>query len=361
MSYREGDSIARHQSKFSKVLSSPWVMVNKIMEGLVSVVIINFNSGEYIFDCLKRVKDQTYKKIELLVIDNCSHDGSSGILQDMAIAEGFLYYYSRENLGAAKANNYGINRSKGEYVMTLNADAFLENSYIDICVKALQRNEQIGTITGKLLSSNNINIIDSAGITIFKEGVAGERGIGEKDCGQYDKEEYVAGACCAAAIYRRKMLNSIKYNNEYFDEDFFAFCEDLDLSISSLLQGWKTLYCPRAVAYHLRGGSTRTSSDFVNYLLYRNSKYFYMKTFKDFNLEGVILHQMLNMLRLFTIKKEFRRRAYKDQKIMYAQLEKKREFFAVKRNFQYLGEYVEKSYVVQNIKKRLSKYLSMTI
>jgi GT2 family glycosyltransferase len=333
-------------------------MVNNIIEGVVSVVIINFNGGEYIFDCLKRVKDQTYKKIDLLIVDNCSDDGSSEILRNMSIAEGFLYYYSPRNLGASKANNYGISRSQGEYVMTLNADAFLENNYIDICVKALERNEEIGTVTGKLLSMNNINIIDSAGITLFKEGVAMERGIGEKDCGQYDKEEYIAGVCCAAAIYRRKMLSSIKYNNEYFDEDFFAFCEDTDLSISSLLQGWKSLYCPNAVAYHLRGGSTKSSSDFARYLSYRNSRYFYVKTYKHFNLEAITLHHILNIIRLFTIEKEFRRKAYEDRKMTHARLKEKRQFFSGKRNYEYLNEYVEKSYIVQNMRKRINSRFS---
>jgi GT2 family glycosyltransferase len=329
-------------------------MPTDIVEGLVSIVLINFNSSQYIFECIKSVKNQTYRNIELLIIDDGSHDGSSEKLKKMAVEEKFRYVYSADRLGFAKANNDGISMSRGEYVMTLNTDVFLENNYIDLCIKAMNGNCAIGTVTGKLLSMRNKNIIDSTGLIIFKEGVATDRGMGEKDHGQYDNSEYVAGACAAAAIYRRKMLNSINYNNEYFDEDFFVSCEDLDLSISGLLLGWETLYLSNAVAYHARGGSTKNCSEFIKFHCFRNEAFFYIKTFRHFNIQSVLLNKMLNFVRLFTVSREIRKRALREKELIKEKLKKKREYFK-DRNYKNLSKYLKRSYIVWNIKGRLKR------
>jgi GT2 family glycosyltransferase len=84
--------------------------------------------------------------------------------------------------------------------------------------------------------------------------MAVDRGFGEKDSGQYDQKEYVDGACCAAAMYLRTMLEDIRIGEEYYDEDFFAFLEDAGLSFHPCLRDRRTLYLPSAVAQHVRGG-----------------------------------------------------------------------------------------------------------
>jgi len=250
-----------------------------IRSGLVSVLIINFNSAEYIERCIKTIKAQDYPQTEILVIDNGSTDGSLPIVEKME-NEGQLRLIAGTNVGFSRANNLGIRESAGEFVLVLNADAFPMPGYIQKCVSAFRKNEQIGTVIGKLVSDSDTSIIDSAGIYIYREGFARDRGIGEKDNGQYDREELVDGACGAAAMYKRTMLDDIRIGEEFYDEDFFAFMEDLELSFHAAMRGWTTLYLPSAVVRHVRGGSSKNVTEFACYLNERNTRLFFRKDFR---------------------------------------------------------------------------------
>jgi len=265
----------------------------KYEAGLVSVVIINFNSAAHIERCLQAIEEQTYPRIEILVIDNGSSDGSLITLQHMANM-GSITLFTGENVGSSKANNIGIRESKGEYVLILNADAFPLPGYIEKCVAGFRKGDHVGTVIGKLVSDTNISIIDSTGIYIYREGVAVDRGQGEIDRGQYDKEEIVDGACCAAAMYCRPMLDDIRIGGEYYDEDFFAFLEDVDLSFHAALRGWRTFYIPSAIARHVRGGSSGTMSEFTCYLHERNTLLFFRKGF-------ILVARPLDKVLLFTV------------------------------------------------------------
>ncbi|MBU1077490.1 MAG: glycosyltransferase family 2 protein [Spirochaetes bacterium] len=323
-------------------------------KGRVSVVIVNFNSGKYIFQCLKEIYKQDYKDIEVIVIDNDSKDGSTNKLKQMAKKRELILIRSKENLGSSKANNLGIKKSTGEYVLILNADVFLTRDYIKKCVMAILDQKKIGGVVGKLLSSSDHRIIDAAGVELFREGLGSDRGMGEKDTGQYDSEEFVIGACCAAVLYKKEMLEDIKYKNEYYDEDFFAFFEDMDLSVISILLGWKTLYYPSAVAYHVRGGSTSSVSDFVHYLGYRNSEFFYYKTYRHLHGSNLLLRLIVQLIRIFTVKKEIKIKFKKEFREYKERLQKKRDFFLPKFNYSNLHTYVKRSYILFNLKNRIN-------
>lgn len=248
--------------------------------GLVSVGIINYNSGHCIFKALDHLESQTYRPIEIIIIDNASSDGSDARLTALMYTGPLQFIRLRENVGFSRANNIAIRASRGEYFLALNADAFLAPDYVEHCVKMMWENPETGMVGGKLLSDSNPRIIDSAGMRISKEGLAAERGIGAVDSGQFDTAQEIIGVCAAAALYRRQMLEDIKQNGEYFDEDFFAYHEDVDLCVRSVLQGWKNWYCPAAIARHMRGGSTATMSDTIFHLNWRNTRYMYAKTWR---------------------------------------------------------------------------------
>ena len=248
--------------------------------GIVSLVIINFNSGRYLPRCLSAIEAQTYPHREVIIVDNGSTDGSTAGLRELA-ADGRIRLFEGANVGSSKANNLGIRDSSGEFVLILNADAFLEPSYLEECVRAMRENEQVGTAVGKLVSASDPSIIDSAGLYFYREGLPIDRGFGEKDAGQYQKVEFVDGACCAAALYRRSMLEAIRLRDEYYREDFFAFTEDIELSFRSTLHGWKTIYLPQAIAHHVRGGSSQSLSEFTFYLNERNLRAFLKSTFNQ--------------------------------------------------------------------------------
>jgi GT2 family glycosyltransferase len=249
-----------------------------ITPGLVSVVIINFNSAQYISRCIATLEQQTYRPIEIIIVDNGSTDSSVLAVKQMR-DDGRVLLFTGNNVGSSKANNRGIRESHGEYILILNADAFPAGEYIEKCVAAFKCNNEIGTVVGKLVSDSNTSIIDSAGIYFFREGLPVDRGFGEADRGQYDTQEYIDGACCAAALYSRKMLEDICLDGEYYDEDFFAFAEDPELSLHSGIRGWRTLYVPTAVVRHVRGGSTATMSEFAYHLNERNMRLMLRKGF----------------------------------------------------------------------------------
>lgn len=321
-----------------------------IYNSLVSVVIINFNSGDFIWRCLECLNKQTYKNLEILIIDNNSDDGSSEALKNLC-RKNYYYHKFDSNVGSSVANNYGIKNSSGNYILILNADVFLKENYIEESILAFRKDHSIGTVTGKLLSDSEHDIIDTTGIILYKEGVAHERGMGEVDVGQYDTEGYVIGACCAAAIYKREMLDDIRYGNEYYDEDYFAFVEDLDLSVCATLLGWKTFYTHKACGYHVRGGSTSAVSEFVQYLNLRNSKLFFNKYLTG---DKVIYtyHFILTLLRYFTVKKDIRKKIRRELSILKKSQDEKRNFYKGKMNKRNIKPFIKRSYILDKVLRK---------
>jgi GT2 family glycosyltransferase len=336
----------------------------KTKPGLVSVVIINFNSAAHIGRCIKTIEEQSYSEIEILALDNGSTDRSLSIVQQMA-NEGRLSLYASENIGSSRANNLGIRKSCGEFVLVLNADAFPFPDYIEQCVAAFRRDDLIGTVIGKLVSDSDTSIIDSAGIYFYREGVACDRGSGEKDCGQYDKQELVDGACCAAAIYRRTMLEDIRIGEEYYDEDFFAFIEDVDLSFHAGVRGWTTLYLPSAVARHVRGGSTDKMTEFVYCLCERNTRLFLRKSFilvarhSDKILQAALLLGR-SITQYLHLSFSARRRLGKELEELGKKMDQKRSLFRSPHRASMFNMTGRRSYLVASILRRIGivKYLN---
>jgi len=325
--------------------------------GLVSVVIINFNSAAHIERCVKTIEAQTYPQIEILTIDNGSTDGSNDLVQKMA-NKGRVRLFVGANVGSSKANNLGIRESHGEFVLILNADAFPLPDYIDKCVIDFRKDDSIGTVVGKLVSDADTSIIDSTGLYFYREGVVLDRGFGEKDRGQYDQPEYVDGACCAAAMYRSTMLEDIRIDEEYYDEDFFAFNEDPELSFHSALRGWTTFYLPSAVTRHVRGGSTSKMTEFLYYLNERNTRLFLRKGFNlvarpsDRILQaGLLLGRRITQY--LNLSADLRRQLNKDLKDLGIKMDHKRNLMCSLHRAPAFSMAGRKSYLASTITKRL--------
>ncbi len=223
---------------------------------VLSVIIVNWKSKKHIERCLDCLSRQTFKNFEIIVVDNGSNDGSLSLIKEICPCVTIID--NRINQGFCRANNVGIEKAGGEFILTLNPDVFLSSSYLDRLLQQMKEEERIGSATGKLLlfkDGKESNLIDSTGLFLKKRLSASDRGNLEIDKGQFENMDYTFAACGAATLFRRKMLEDAKVGNEYFDEDFFAYYEDLDLGWRSQLYGWKCLYVPSAVAYHVRGGS----------------------------------------------------------------------------------------------------------
>lgn len=230
------------------------------MNKLVSIIVLTYNAEKYIKDCLQSIFAQTYKNIEILIIDNVSKDNSvqivKNIAQDAEIPIQIIE--NKRNTGYAGGNNLGIEKSRGEYVFIVNPDIVLDENYIEIIVKEFEKNPKIGSVQGKIYQINNGNktkIIDGVGFEFFKSGRVIDKGQGEKDEGQYNQPCEVFGVNGASAAYRRETLNDVKLKEEYFDEDFFCYAEDFDLAWRANWKGWKCIFSPNAILWHDRTSS----------------------------------------------------------------------------------------------------------
>lgn len=234
---------------------------------LVSVIVINYNGLADLAPCLESIASQDYPGIELLLIDNCSTDGSRELLErfasDRASRERFhggspYFIPSARNTGFSPALNLGISRSTGTYAMPLNTDIVLGASFISELVRVLERQPDAGSASGKLLrfpAEDPDSVIDSAGHLIFRNRLAENRGEGQPGRSSCNEPCEVFGTCGAAAMYKREMLEDIAVRGEVFDEDFFAFWEDLDVDWRARIRGWRCLYEPAALGWHRRGGA----------------------------------------------------------------------------------------------------------
>jgi GT2 family glycosyltransferase len=197
---------------------------------------------------------QTYKNIEINIIDNNSSDGSIEFIKNNFPEIKLIL--NTQNRGFSIAHNQAIRISSGDYIIPLNFDITLTPTFVEEMVKAVETSPDTGIVSGKLYitTDHKTNILDSTGITM-KGMFPADRGQYETDSGQFNELEHVFGASGATPLFRREMLEDIKLNNEYFDEDFFIYVEDVDLCWRSQLYGWKALYTPSAIAYHCRGAT----------------------------------------------------------------------------------------------------------
>ena len=246
------------------------------MSDLISVVILNWNGGTYIRDCLDSIFDQDYSTLEIIVVDNASTDGSQEIVRreyrDVTLI------CNQKNLGFGRGNNIGIRRARGDYILVLNNDAELEKGCISAMKEAIDSNRIYGACASKILLKDDIELVDAAGIAVFPDGLSIGRGrlepehLYDKDC-----EVFFASGCCG--LYKKEMLEDIKVLDEYYDEDFFAYADDTDLGWRARLRGWECVYTPAARVYHLHSRSVGTYSPLKAFLVERNRIWLQMKCF----------------------------------------------------------------------------------
>jgi len=211
---------------------------------LVSVIIPNWNGEEYLPECLDSLRAQRYPRLEVVVVDNGSTDRSVSLVKESYPEVRVLEL--QENRGLTGGVNAGAGIARGEVLALLNNDATAHPDWVAALVDALKRNPAAGMVASKMLLYDQPTVINSAGDTFGRDGIPGNRGVWEEDRGQYDHEEWIFGACGGAAAYRRDLWEALGG----FDEDFFMYCEDVDLNWRAQLAGYRCLYTPQALVYH---------------------------------------------------------------------------------------------------------------
>jgi len=211
----------------------------------VTVVVPNWNGERFLSTCLGSLRLQSFTDFETLLVDNGSTDGSVAFVKSNFPEVRVLPL--PENRGFSAAVNAGILSSDADYVALLNNDTETDPRWLEAAVEAADAYPEAGSFASKLVDFYDHRILDGAGDVLRRSGLPYRLGHGEPDRGQYDEVTFVFGACAGAALYRREMLDDIGL----FDEDFFANCEDGDLSFRSQLAGYRCLYVPGSVVYHM--------------------------------------------------------------------------------------------------------------
>jgi GT2 family glycosyltransferase len=217
----------------------------------VVVIVPNWNRKGYLEACLRSLLAQDFTDHTVILVDNGSRDGS-------------LEYVQREfpqvrvianetNLGFAKANNQALVASRSEFVATLNNDAWADPKWLGELVRAMEAHPQVGMCASKMLLADQAEIVDSAGIAVDRVGIAWGLDGGASDDGLPCAPVPAFSPCAGAALYRRAMLDEIGL----FDEDFFAYLEDVDLAWRAQWAGWQCLIVPSAVVYHAHSATSR--------------------------------------------------------------------------------------------------------
>lgn len=228
----------------------------------VSVIIPNWNGAAHLPTCLDALRAQTFRDFEVIVADNASTDASLDVLG--RYPEVRLLRLER-NFGFAGACNAGIRAARSEIVALLNNDTEADPRWLAEVLAAFVRHPRAGIVASKMLLFDRRDILHTAGDLFRTDGTPGNRGVWQKDEGQF-AEGPVFSANGGSAAYRRAMLDSIGL----LDDDFFYSCEDVDLAWRAQLAGWQCVYAPRAVVYHKLsasgGGPTASFHDGRNFI-----------------------------------------------------------------------------------------------
>jgi GT2 family glycosyltransferase len=211
----------------------------------VTVVVPNWNGERFLSACLSSLRLQSFEDFGTVLVDNGSTDGSAAFASRNFPEVRVLPL--PENKGFSAAVNAGIRSSDTEHVALLNNDTEADPGWLEALVEAADACAEAGFFASKLVDFYDRRILDGAGDVLRRSGLPYRLGHGEPDRGQYEEATFVFGACAGAALYRRSMLDDIGL----FDEDFFANCEDGDLSFRAQLAGYRCLYVPGSIVYHM--------------------------------------------------------------------------------------------------------------
>ena len=217
----------------------------------VSVVIPNLNGAGWLRDSIESVWAQTFTDFELIVVDNGSTDESLTIARSYQGRPGYTLIENQKNTGFSYAVNQGIRAARGEYVALFNNDAFAEPDWLEKLLKAAEKDEKIFAVSTLMIRHFERDKADDAGDYVNLLGFACKRGDGLR-ADRYQTPCRVFSACGGAALYRKRILDEIGL----FDELFFAYYEDVDISWRANTRGYRNVFCPSARCYHICGATT---------------------------------------------------------------------------------------------------------
>lgn len=269
-----------------------------------SVIIPNWNGKHLLKACLDSLIKQTVKNFEVIVVDNGSTDGSAGYLRKFYPQDKIIEL--DKNIGFAPAVNLGIKQALGEYIVLLNNDTKVDKNCLKYLLQSADKIKAAGFVAAKMLQFYNPELIDSAGDYINAAGHGSNIGRGERDSEKFNQGKFVFSATGGGCLIKRSVFKKVGL----FDDDYFAYFEDMDLCFRAQLKGFKVYFEPRAIIYHIHKATSNKNRPFTEYLQFRNMTMTVIKNFPktlllhDFNWLKIVLVN-LNTIRYLATKGMF--------------------------------------------------------
>ena len=235
----------------------------------VRIVIVNYNAGKYLRRSVAAALAQRFVNFDLVVVDNASTDDSlAGLPEDPRLS----VRHAGENLGFAAANNWAASNAGGEFLATLNPDAFAEPGWLAALVDAADRHPDAAMFGSTQLMADDPSWLDGVGDAYFALGLPWRGGHG-RSATETPEEGQTFSACAAAALYRLSDFHAAGG----FDERFFCYCEDIDIGFRLRLMGKRCVQVKNAVVHHVDGGLAGRASAFTHYHSARNRIWLFVK------------------------------------------------------------------------------------
>ena len=309
------------------------------MKNKISAIILNWNGENIILECLKSLLNQTYKNLEIIIIDNGSTDDSFKQACDFLKKRNISFKSEKfpENTGFANGMNAGIKIATGEYVILLNEDLILDSNYLEKAMSIMSNNNELGGVGGliyKLINGVKTSEIDATGSIL-------QNRFKTRRVENPDEPSLTFGVSGSCPLFRIATLKDVEliYKDNYYDSDYFAYFEDMDLFFRCQLRGWKFYYDPKMIAWHVRsasmGGESKTldKPDFFQVKVLRNryltiyKNLSYLMLFKKLPY-FIITELALITLIIFKYPKSFKNllRAYKEFISTFSETKNKRKF-----------------------------------
>lgn len=226
----------------------------------ISVQVVTWNGMRHLPTCFRSIEEQTRPADQLLVIDNYSIDGTLDWIRDNA-PRAYILRQNR-NTGFAHGHNQGFRLTKTKYILCLNQDVILDKEWLERATEIMEKNPQLGMLGGRIMRYDYddheltgvviSDIVDSAGLRIDRARHVIDRESGWKMDRHRAESGLVFGLSGACIMFRTAALNAVRYGDEYFDEDFFSYKEDIDLAWRLQRAGWSAWYQDDLLAFHHR-------------------------------------------------------------------------------------------------------------
>lgn len=232
----------------------------------VSIIIPSLNGGTMLQECLCCLEKQSFKDFEVILADNASTDGSPESAKDFFPGLKVLRFNS--NLGFAAACARALETAQGQWIAVLNNDAFPETGWLEESLAAAASDETAGMVAPRVIGDKEENSLDSLGMLAGRNGMSYLAGHGDKEDLHRGSARFqeVFGAPAVAALYSKTMLDEIGF----FEKDYFAYYEDVDISFRARWAGWKCILADRARVRHMHSETSETIGLSKTYYLHRN-------------------------------------------------------------------------------------------